>query len=465
MVKSPRSHTPVIVSTNPSDGSVLGQVPVSTKAEVNSAVSAARTAFPAWRDTGIAERAAHLQRLLAIFKDRRADIEIATTREMGQPIAQARSSNDWAFKHFQWYLDNAARVLQPTTTYQDEKQLHLQVREPFGVNAVISPWNFPSSNFVTGVVQSLLAGNTVVYKVSEEVVLFGALLDQLIADAQLPKGVFNQVYGAGDVGEELAKSEINLLFFTGSSRVGQALYRICAEFFIPCVLELGGSDVGIVCEDVQLELPIESIFWSKFINNGQICCGLKRLLVHRDVFDEVVERLRSFIETQPVGDPMDENTVLGPLAAERQRALLAEQVADAVSKGAKAIHCSQVASTLKGAYYPPTLLLGVTPIMRVWGEELFGPVLTVIPFANDEEALSIANATEYGLSGFVYTNSVDRFRWFANRIETGAISHNGCDYSEPFNAFGGYKKSGLGKTGGELGFHSVTRVKALSMWR
>lgn len=460
------SLTSVITSTNPGDGfSKLGEVNVSSASDIEAAVAKARAAYPAWRDLGVAKRVEHLKRVLAIFQDRRQEIELATTTEMGQTISQARSSNDWAFKHFNWYLENAERALQPQITFEDDKQIHLELRESFGVNAVISPWNFPISNFVMGVVQSLLVGNTVVYKVSEEVPLFGKLIDILIAAAELPPGVFNQVYGDGGVGEALAKSDIDLLFFTGSSTVGRKLYRVCADKFIPCILELGGSDAGIVCEDADLEAQVPSIFWAKFINNGQICCGLKRLIVHESRLDETVTRLKEFIASMPLGDPRDENTIFGPLVAARQKHLINEQVADAESKGAQVIRCHEIPSTLRGAYYPPTLLVGVTKEMRAWSEELFGPVLSIISYRDQEEAIAIANATQYGLSGYVYTNSVERFKLIASRIEAGSLSHNGCDYSEPYNSFGGYKKSGLGKTGGDLGFHSVSRAKAVSMWR
>jgi acyl-CoA reductase-like NAD-dependent aldehyde dehydrogenase len=460
------SSRQLIISTDPSkDFAKLGEVPASTHDDIQSAVSAAKAAYPGWRDLEVGARVEHLRHIFSILQDRRTDLEVMISREMGSPISQVRSSIDWALNHFQWYLENAATALQPTVTFENDKEIHTQIREPYGVNAVISPWNFPISNFVMGAVQSLLAGNTVVYKVSEEVPLFGSLLNQLIASAKLPIGVFNQVYGDGRVGEALATADIDLLFFTGSSQVGRKLYRICADRFIPCVLELGGSDAGIVCEDVDLEANLESIFWSKFINNGQICCGLKRLIVHEKIYDRTVKLLADYISSLPVGDPLDESSVFGPLVAERQRLLIEEQVADAAAKGAHVIRCGEVADSLRGAYYPPTLLVGVNSSMRAWSEELFGPVLTIIPFRNDAEALAIANATDYGLSGYVYTVSPERFRWFAQRIETGSLSHNGCDFSGPFNPFGGYKKSGLGKTGGVLGFHSVTRVKTMSMWR
>ncbi len=457
---------PRLVSTAPGSGyKILGEVDVTTAIELERTVAKARQAFPAWRDLGVAARIDHLRRFYSVVEEARSDLEHMTTMEMGQPITQAVQSTDWALKQFRWFLDNAPMILAAKINSEDSKAIHKQILEPYGVNGVISPWNFPLSNFVMGAIQSLLVGNTIVYKLSEEVPLFGKMLDKLVAAATLPPGVFSQVYGAGDVGEALAKSDIDILSFTGSSSVGKQMYRICAEKFIPCVLELGGSDAGIVCDDADLDSQLAAIFWAKFINNGQICCGLKRLLVHEKIYQATLERLTSYISEQPVGDPSNPETVFGPLVAERQRTLIEEQVADAEKLGAQVIRCGAIPTGVAGAYYPPTILTSVTPAMRAWREELFGPVLSVIPFSSYHEAISLANCTQYGLSGYIFTSSADRFDDLASRMETGSISCNGCDYSEPFNPFGGYKHSGMGKAGGKLGFYSVGRVKVVANWR
>ena len=462
-MSSPR---PAIRSTQPGkDFEILGEVAQSSTEEIAAAVRAARAALPAWRALGVRGRVEAIGRLAAALERRSEELNALTSREMGKPIQQSRSSTAWALRHLQWFLENAEHSLAPVVTFEDDKQIHRQVFEPCGVAAVIVPWNFPLSNFAMGAIQPLLAGNTVVYKVSEEVPLFGKLIDEVVADAKLPPGVFGQIYGAGEVGERLARSEVDLICFTGSSAVGQKLYGIAAERFIPCVLELGGSDAGIVFADADLEANLESIFWSKFINNGQICCGLKRLLVEQSVLEPVVERLRAHIASKKIGRPEEEDVTFGALVAARQVELLRAQVQDAIDKGAKAVSCLEIPAGLRGAYYPPTLLLGVTPAMRAWTEELFGPVLTVIPFTTEEEAIRIANDTPYGLSGYVFTRDKAKFERVAAAVETGAICLNGCDYSGPYNPFGGYKKSGLGRSGAALGFQQVSRVKAISSWK
>lgn len=454
----------VITSTNPGRNyEVLGQVAMSSSAEIAAAVAAARTAQPAWQALGVQERVRHLTRVQTVFEKHGQRIAESIAQEMGMPVEHAKGSNRWTQNHMRWQLAQAEKCLAPVVTYEDAEELHLQTYEPHGVAAVIAPWNFPQSNFVSGAFQPLLAGNTVVYKVSEEVPLFGRLLDQLLAEAKLPPGVFSQVYGDGAVGEALARSAIDALFFTGSTKVGHKLYQIAAEKFIPAHLELGGSDAGIVCEDADLTTAIPQIYDGKFCNNGQICCGLKRLLVHEALFDKVVQQLAAYVRSKTVGDPLSPTTDLGPLAAKRQLDLLKAQVEDARQLGVTVVTGGKEPPGLQGAYYEPTLLTAITPAMRVWREEVFGPVLPIVPYRDEAEALRLANETPYGLSAYVYTQDQARAKRLAAGIVTRSVSHNGVDFSAPHNPFGGAKRSGLKKTAGVQGFHDACRVKIVSL--
>jgi succinate-semialdehyde dehydrogenase/glutarate-semialdehyde dehydrogenase len=451
-----------IDSTNPATLEPLGSVLVSSPADVKNAIAAARKAQPAWQALGVAGRVKELEKLYDYLAEKREHFAQLETREMGRPIQGSRSSNAWALRQFQWNLKNAVQCLSPEISYEDEKQVHEIHYEPYGVAGVITPWNFPLSNFVMGALQPLLAGNTVVYKLSEEVPLFGKALDQAWQDAQLPKGVFTQLFGAGDVGELLARGDIDLLHFTGSSAVGKKLYMIAAEKFIPVTLELGGSDAGIVFEDADIDRMVQPIFWAKFINAGQICCGLKRLFVHESRYKELVSKLSKFISEQKFGDPNDERTVIGPLVSERQRERLAGQVADAKKKGVEVLLGGNAPPQSKGAYFEPTLLAKVNQDMRAYHEELFGPVLPIASFKSEAEAVQLANDTPYGLSAYVYTKDRDRYRRVAAQLEAGSISHNGVDYSLPANPFGGYKSSGIGKTCGRIGLQHACRVKVIA---
>jgi succinate-semialdehyde dehydrogenase / glutarate-semialdehyde dehydrogenase len=452
-----------IDSINPANFEILGDIVTSTPEDINEATVAAMVAQPAWQALGVVRRVKELQKLYAHFSQKRELYAQLETKEMGRPIQGSRSSIDWALNQFRWNLEHAAAWLAPETSFEDERQVHQVHFEPYGVAGVITPWNFPLSNFVMGALQLLIAGNTVVYKLSEEVPLFGKALDEAWQAAGLPRGVFNQVYGAGDVGELLAHSDINVLHFTGSSSVGKKLYVIAAEKFIPITLELGGSDAGIVFEDADIDRMIEPIFWAKFINAGQICCGLKRLFVQESRFEELVQKLSDFVVQKKVGNPNDESTTIGPLVSEKQRELLISQVKDAREKGATVIIGGKTLGSSKGAFFEPTLLTGVKPEMRAYHEELFGPVLPVAPFHSEEEAIQLANDTPFGLSAYVYTKDRRRFERVAHKLEAGSISHNGVDYSHPANPFGGYKSSGLGKTCGKIGMRQACRIKVLSI--
>ena len=383
---------------------------------------------------------------------------------MGRPIDGSVGTIEWGLERIQWNLDNAEEILAPETTYEDERQLHQMHYEPYGVFGVITPWNFPLSNFIMGALQPLLAGNTVVYKSSEEVPMCGQALEAAMRASGIPEGVFNQVYGAGDVGEMLARSDVNFIHFTGSSHVGAKLYKIAAEKFIPVTLELGGSDAGIIFEDAVLsENILESIFWAKFVNCGQICCGLKRLLVHESRVDEVTEKLKKLIASKRLGPTEEEGVVFGPLVAKRQQDLLVEQVEDAKSKGAAVIMGGNIPEGYSdGAYYEPTLMAGITPDMRIYEEEVFGPVLPIYSFKTEEDAIAEANRTIYGLSSYIFTQDTDLAARVAEQLDAGEVNHNDVDNCAE-NPFGGYKASGIGRTGGKVGLHHACQVKMVSL--
>jgi acyl-CoA reductase-like NAD-dependent aldehyde dehydrogenase len=452
-----------ILSINPATFEVVSETPVSTPEHIEGSVAAAHKAQPAWQALGVEGRVSALGRLHAELSNRREELAALVTKEMGRPISGSLQSIDAPLRAFLWNLDNAGAALSPETTFEDSKALHQIYYEPFGVFGVISPWNFPLSNFIMTALQPLLAGNTVIYKISEIVPLFGKALEDAVHRADLPAGVFLQIYGAGDVGEALARADIDHLHLTGSTAIGKKLYKIAAEKFIPITLELGGSDAGIVFEDAELDRLIEPIFWSRFINNGQRCCCLKRLYVHESRFSELVEKLITYVSKQKLGDPTEPSTVFGPMASAKQRDLIVAQVNDAASKGAKILLNGEAHIPSKGAYYGPTLLTGLSDDMRIWSEEVFGPVLPITSFATEDEAVALANDSEFGLTAFVYTQDIERYKRVAARLEAGSIAHNSTDYFQPFNPFGGYKNSGLGSTGGRAGLRSCCRMKVVTL--
>jgi acyl-CoA reductase-like NAD-dependent aldehyde dehydrogenase len=448
-------------SINPATEEVLGEVAISTPEQIQESVAAARKAAPAWRALGAAGRVEVLRRLYDDFAAHREELATLISKEMGRPIEGSRKSIDAPLATMKWNLDHAVENLAPETTFENEKQLHQIYYEPYGVFGVIAPWNYPLSNFVMTALQPLIAGNTVVYKASEEVPLFGKALNEAFARAKVPAGVFGQVFGGGEVGEALVRA-VDHVHFTGSTAVGQKLYKIAAERFIPITLELGGSDAGIVFEDADIDRMIEPIFWAKFVNSGQRCCSLKRLYVHQSRYQELVAKLSDYMRKQKIGDPLDTSTKLGPMVSDKQKKLIAAQVDDAKAKGAKILAGEDIKVPAVGAYYPPLLVANLKPDMRASCEELFGPVLPIIPFADEAEAVRLANASEYGLSAFVYTEDRQRYARVAAQLEAGSIAHNGVDYFQAWNPFGGYKHSGLGRSGGKAGLQSCCQIKVIT---
>ncbi len=448
-------------SYSPHDHSVLGTVVISTGEEVAAKVAAARAAAPAWRALGIAGRVQKLRRFGEVFNQHLEEFATLTSKEMGMPIEASRSGVRSALQKWTWYLDNAEKYLSPEVSFEDATEVSTVYHEPYGVAAVIVPWNYPASNFVWGCGQNLVAGNTVVFKCSEEVPLCGQLIEKMMKEAGMPEGVFNEVYGRGPVGALLAREDIDIICFTGSTLTGESLYRTAAQAMKRVVMELGGSAPGIVFEDADLAIAVPSIFAERFDNSGQTCDALKRLLVHESVWDPVVEMLMARLGEVRLGDPLQPGTTMGPMVSKEQVDTLERQVAEAVGKGA-VVMAGGKRPALEGAYFEPTLLSTITTDMRVWQEEVFGPVLPIMRFSTEAEAIALANDTQYGLGGYAYTKDAARAERVAAALQTGMVSVNGASYVRPMNPFGGYKHSGLGREHGAWGFADVTQTKVVA---
>lgn len=453
-----------LISTNPANSEVVGEIEVSTDDEIKQNVAAANKARLGWKELGIDARVKLLRPILDDFKNRKDEIAELITKETGKPLSQAIDETTEAFNDFGWYLDNVSKALAVEVTHKDERSTNRVIYEPFGVAAVITPWNYPFELAIWGIVPNLLVGNTVVFKISEECAIMGKLVEDVFSSHGLPEGVFSVLHGAGDVGEKLVNEEIHLIWFTGSSKVGQKLYKIAADKFIKAVLEMGGSSPCIVFEDADLEKAIPKIYDRRFNNCGQVCTAIKRLLVHESVFNEVVEGMKKEAEKRGVGDPADRATYIGSLVAKRQLVLLEEQVKDAIEKGAKVITGGKQVTHLadKGVFYEPTILTNISKDMRVWKEEVFGPVLPVIQFKTEEEAVEMANDTPFGLGGRVFSADMDRARRVASRIEAGTVEINLGNRWNMNNPFGGYKLSGMGREHGAVGFRELCQIKVIS---
>lgn len=451
-----------IISTNPGRGyEVLGEATVSSREEIKDRIKSAKKAGESWGTISVSERVDILRKLIAKFQENKEKLASLACKEMGMPISNSLSDFDDAMRYFNWYIDNAEKFLAPEISYKDDNVVNTVFLEPVGVVAVIVPWNYPMSNFVWGCGQNLVAGNTIVFKHSEECPLFGKLLEEIITGC-LPEGVFSEIYGDGEIGDLLIHEDVDLICFTGSSKTGKYIYKVAAEKFIRTVLEMGGSAPGIIFEDANLDNVLESIYFGRFYNSGQSCDALKRLIVHESRMEETIIKLKEILGSKKVGDPQDKSTDIGPLVAKRQLDLLESQVADAIEMGAKIINGGNKLSGLEGAYYEPTMLTNIKNDMRVWREEVFGPVLPIVSFKTEEEAIALANDTAYGLGSYIFTEDKEKAARVSSRLKSGMVSINNSSYLQPSSPFGGYKQSGLGREHGKYGFADITQIKVVA---
>lgn len=450
-----------VVSTNPSTYKSVGEVDASTLDDIQAKVKAAHAAKKAWRELGVAGRVELLRKVSDKFAESKERFAKLEAEEMGMPIKEALEDFDFGLDYLNSYLDNGEEHLKSVVTLENDDERHEVFKEPYGVVACIVPWNFPFANWVWQCGQNLVAGNTIVFKHSEETQLCGKLIEEIV-NSVLPDGVFNEVYGDGSVGEQLVNQDVNLVCFTGSSATGVKIRQTVASRLLPTCLELGGSAPGIIFEDADIKEVAGTIFTARFMACGQMCDALKRLIVHESKVDEIIAKLTSLIKEKKVGNASDSQTDFGPLVAERQLKLLEEQVADAVSKGAKVLVGGKKPDGLEGAYYEPTLLTNITTDMRVWQEEVFGPVLPIVTFTSVEEAIEKANDTKYGLGAYIFTADNERFMRVAHQLESGMVSQNTLSYINTCNPFTGYKMSGGGREHAQFGFDDVTQIKVIA---
>lgn len=452
-----------ITSTNPSHNyEIIGEVEAATEQEIKKAVANARAAQPAWAALPQTERNAAVESFIAACDQHAGELAELMSKEMGKPIVQSRNQVKESADFFHAQMAGIEQALAPQIVFEDDSQRHHLVREPLGVIVCITPWNFPMLNIAWQAGQALLAGNTILFKQSEEIILFAQLIKKIVAESKLPKGVFTVILGDGKTSELLVQQPVDAIMFTGSTRTGQRITEMASKHSTRVFTEMGGSAPGIIFEDADVPAVIDTLYLARFENTGQFCDGLKRLLVHESKLQEVLEALQKVNTTKKTGDALDETSDFGPLVAKRQLDALKEQVQDALSKGAKVIFGGQEPTNLQGAYYEPTVLTDVTFDMRVWKEEVFGPVLPVVTFKTEEEAIRLANDTIYGLGAYVCTKDKERYFRVANQIQSGIVAHNNALYFSTQTPFGGYKASGNSRTLGTEGFHEVTQVKVIS---
>lgn len=446
-----------IVSINPATNEVLVTIEETTEEQVKKIVHHARNSFDNWSRLDINQRIQILTEIYTVLETNIEKLAEFISLGMGKPITQAEAEVKSTLKNIKWDLENGKKCIEPEITFESDKEIQKVFYEPKGISVVISPFNYPFSLCLAQTFQNLIVGNVVINKPDPSCILLYQYLEEIFLSSKLPEGVQQFVFGGREIGSFLVEQDIDMICFTGNTKTGEYLYQVASKKMIPILMELGGSAPGIVLEDADIDSVIQGIFKKKFSNTGQLCHALKRLIVHESKFDEVVEKLRNIAESQVMNNPLDKNTTLGPIVNEKQLNTLICQYEDAVEKGAKVV-CG---GKWNGNYFEPTLLTNITKNMKVWTEEVFGPILPIVSFKTIEEAIALANDTIYGLGGYVFTTNMDTYERISKELKTGMVSCNNLAYSAPYNPFGGVKKSGLGRTRGKWGYMGLCNIKTI----
>jgi betaine-aldehyde dehydrogenase len=444
----------VIEVVEPATEQVMAEVPRAGVEEVDAAVAAAKEAFPGWRDVEPAERATALRRLADAIESRADDLATVEARNAGKPISDARGEIAMVIECFRYYAGAPERLLGKTIPVAGG--VDMTFREPLGVVGLIVPWNFPLVIASWKVAPALAAGNTVVLKPAELTPLSALELERIAVEAGLPKGVINVVAGPGSVcGSRLVEHpDVAKIAFTGSTEVGRGIAESAAATIKRVTLELGGKSANVVFADADIEAAAGSAPMAVFGNAGQDCCARSRILVERAAVDPFLEAMEGAVQSIRVGDPLDDSIQMGPLISADHRETVAAYVADDAPVAFRG-----TAPDGPGYWFPPTVLAPVSNDDRVAREEIFGPVACVIPFADEAEAVALANDTIYGLSGSIWTGDGARALRVARAMETGVISVNSNTSVRVATPFGGFKQSGVGRELGPDALEHYTEVK------
>jgi len=449
---------------NPADAVRIGGVPNMGTAETRRAIEAASAALPAWRALPAKERSKILRKWFDLIVANADDLAMILTTEQGKPLTEAKGEIMYGASFVEWFAEEAKRVYGDVIPSPTNDRRLVVIKQPIGVVAAITPWNFPNAMITRKVAPGLAVGCTFVLKPAEQTPFSALALAELAERAGIPKGVLNIVTGDPvAIGQEMCASPtVKKVTFTGSTEVGRILMRQSADTIKKLSLELGGNAPFIVFDDADLDAAAEGALASKYRNAGQTCVCANRIYVQDSVYDKFAQKLAEKVRTFKVGRGMDAGVNIGPLIDAQGLAKVEEHVADAVKKGAKVVLGGKRHS-LGGFFYEPTLLTEVTPDMKVSTEETFGPVAPLYRFKTDEEAVKLANNTEFGLAAYFYARDVGRIWRIGEGLESGMVGVNTGLISNEVAPFGGVKQSGIGREGSRYGIEEYLEVKYLCM--
>ncbi len=450
--------------TNPATGAVLANVPDLDAAGARHAIEAAHAAWAGWRAKTAKERAAILRKWFELIMQNQEDLAQLLTAEQGKPLAEARGEIAYGAAFIEWFAEEGKRVYGDIIPqHQADKRL-LVIKQPVGVCAAITPWNFPNAMITRKVAPALAAGCTVVLKPAGQTPLSALALAELAERAGLPKGVLNVITGdSRAIGAELTSNPlVRKITFTGSTEVGRLLMRQSAEQIKKVSFELGGNAPLIVFDDADLDAAIEGAIASKYRNAGQTCVCANRIFVQDGIYDAFAAKFTEKVAAFKVGPGTEPGVVIGPLIDQRGIAKVEEHVKDATAKGAKALIGGRRHS-LGGLFFEPTVLTGVNDTMLLAREETFGPVAPLFRFKTDEDAIRMANATEFGLAAYFFSRDVGRVFRVAEALEAGIVSVNTGIFSQEVAPFGGVKQSGIGREGSKYGIEPFLEIKFICL--
>ncbi len=442
------------------DEEFYAQIPMGSPDDVTGAVSAARRAFIDWSSRPIESRLEYLDRIREAIEKRSDEISEVITHEVGMPIGLSKKIQCGLA------LTDISETIQAARNVNLEERVgnSLIVREPIGVVGAITPWNYPLHQITAKLAPALAAGCCIVVKPASQAPISAIILAEIVNQIGLPPGVFNLIFGPGsEVGEEIVKSEdVDMISFTGSTNAGRAIGALAAKTVKRVTLELGGKSANIILDDADLDRAIGSALNACFLNSGQTCSALSRLLVPEKLVGEIEGRILAEIKKFVVGNPFEKGTRIGPLVSQVQQERVRRYIFSGIDDGAKLVlgGAEQPEGLSKGFYVKPTVFSKVTREMKIAQEEIFGPVLSILEYEDDEEAVELANETIYGLSGGVWSQDFDRALGLARKIRTGQVDINGGSFN-PKAPFGGYKQSGSGRELGKYGLEEYFEIKAI----
>jgi len=453
------------VVTNPADGATIANVADLGAAETGRAIDAANAAFPAWRDRTAKERSAILRKWFDLIMANQDDLARLMTIEQGKPLAEAKGEIAYGASYVEWFAEEGKRVYGDIIPAAQPGKKITVIKQPIGVVAAITPWNFPNAMIARKAAPALACGCTIVIKPASDTPLSALALAELAERAGIPAGVFNVIPGRSSraIGNALTSSKIvRKVSFTGSTEVGKVLLKQCADTVKKVSMELGGNAPFIVFDDADLDAAVAGAMASKYRNSGQTCVCMNRLLVQDGVYDKFVEKLAVEVNKLKVGNGLADGTNQGPLINMGAIEKVEELIGDALEKGARIVTGGK-RHALGGTFFEPTLIANVTPAMRMTHEEIFGPVAPVYRFKDEAEAVRLANDTDYGLAAYFYSRDIGRCWRVSEALEYGMVAINEGILSSEVAPFGGVKESGLGREGSKYGMEDYLEIKYVLM--